>query len=78
MVLIPDREDASGQTYRPLGMDEHDGVPRVLRKFKEVASNQGEVWKEKFEGENLIGLQSQDGANTVSYTHLTLPTICSV
>ena len=44
-------------------MAEHDGVPKVLRKFKEVASNQGEVWKEKFEGENLIGLQSQDGAN---------------
>jgi len=44
-------------------MDEQDGVPGVLRNFKEVASNQGEVWKEKFEGENLIGLQNQDGAN---------------
>ena len=63
MVLIPDRDDSSAQSYRPLGMAEHDGVPKVLRKFKEVASNQGEVWKEKFEGENLIGLQSQDGAN---------------
>ena len=63
IVLIPDRDDSSVQSYRPLGMAEHDGVPKVLRKFKEVASNQGEVWKEKFEGENLIGLQSQDGAN---------------
>ena len=63
MVLIPDREDSSDQSYSPLGMAEYDGVPKVLRKFKEVASNQGEVWKEKFEGENLIGLQSQDGAN---------------
>ena len=50
MVLIPDRDDSSVQSYRPLGMAEHDGVPKVLRKFKEVASNQGEVWKEKFEG----------------------------
>ena len=58
MVLIPDRDDSSAKSYRPLGMAEHDGVPKVLRKFKEVASNQGEVWKEKFEGEHLIGLQS--------------------
>mgnify|MGYP005721734895 FL=1 len=63
LVLIPDRKDASGQSYRPLGMDEQDGVPGVLRRFQEIGSIRGEIWEGKFEGENLIGLQNQEGAS---------------
>ena len=63
LVLIPDRKNASGQSYRPLGMDEQEGVPGVLRRFQEIGAMRGEVWEGKFEGENLIGLQNQEGAS---------------
>ena len=63
LVLIPDRNNASGQSYRPLGMDEQEGVPGVLRRFQEIGSIRGEIWEGKFEGENLIGLQNQEGVS---------------
>ena len=44
-------------------MDEQEGVPGVLRRFQEIGSMRGQVWEGKFEGENLIGLQNQEGAS---------------
>ena len=32
----------------------------------------------KLEGGRVYGLKGKNGSGTVSYTHLTLPTICSV
>ena len=58
LVLIPDRNNASGQSFRPLGMDEQEGVPGVLRRFQEIGAMQGQVWEGKFEGENLLKCSS--------------------
>ena len=44
-------------------MDEQEGVPGVLRRFQEIGATRGEIWEGNFEGENLIGLQNQEGAS---------------
>ena len=58
LVLIPDRKDASGQSCRPLGMDEQEGVPGVLRRFQEIGATRGEIWEGNFEGENGCNLRN--------------------
>ena len=63
LIVIPDCNDISGQTYVPLGMEGDDGVPGVLQRFQEFGQMVGEVWEGKYEGENLVGLKNQEGAS---------------
>ena len=44
----------------------------------EVNNTQPEDWTKEIKRNQLIGSEAEQMSFTVSYTHLTLPTICSV
>ena len=60
-----------------VGTNQDDGTGDLLRAaFTKVNSNFTEIYTE-LGGSSLSNI-SMSGSTTVSYTHLTLPTICSV
>ena len=77
MILAKDDEDASLNENRWLAIKNEDGSPKakMSKGISSIKQQLGEVekfvnWYSKIKNEN--------GVKTVSYTHLTLPTICSV
>ena len=70
--------------YQDLSVDRNIGplTLRALRQYMHKRANKGEIVLlraiEALQGARYISLAEKRRANAVSYTHLTLPTICSV
>ena len=51
---------------------------RIIRKKFETADEENTIMKQELKAERKAHKRVADDLETVSYTHLTLPTICSV
>lgn len=58
LVVIPDKCDAFGKKYLPIQFSKKGGVSELLKRYKEQGKSDGIDWTEKYENENLIGLQN--------------------
>ena len=63
LVLVPSKKGSSKQGYHPLPITGESGIPGVLERFQAVGKLDGVNWERKFEGENLVGLFTQDGSS---------------
>ena len=74
------RGKEKGETYLKI-KDNGRGIPRDddgVPNFKYVATHICDSIKRQLKENGTKGLQGEFGIGSVSYTHLTLPTICSV